>query len=118
MRPSASTCQYFAGYRSAGLIGSSMSCARQVGFAPFADGIARESDFFRPESLVQAGLAFEMGHEVVRVRQLFPYLRQEGAAVATVFEDDAVHTGAQLRERIMLAVEFHRFGNRKQGNFA
>jgi hypothetical protein len=55
--------------------------------------VARDAHFFVPEIRRQAGLALQLLHELHRVGQAFPHLRQEGAAVAAVLEDDAVDAG-------------------------
>ena len=55
-----------------------------------------------------------MREELARLRQLFPDLRQEGAAVTAIFEHDAIHAGAQLRQRIGLVANNHLLGSREQ----
>jgi len=53
----------------------------------------------------------------MRLAQVLPYLRQEGAALAVPFEDDAIDPGTQFGDRVRLVGEIDAHGWRQKRYF-
>ena len=60
---------------------------------------------------------FETRHELHRIGQLLPNLRQKSAAVRAIFQHHAIHARAQLRQCIGLAGKRQGLRGRQQGDF-
>ena len=92
------------------------SLAGGSGSAVLHHGIAPQLDIVCPEVRLQAGLALELLQELRRFRNALPHLRQEGAAVATMLENQAVDTGADVCQRLAFGARRQRFCGRQQGD--
>jgi hypothetical protein len=95
--------------------------APRISFAPilrlkYLDLIDRESQVAVPKVGGKPGLLLEMRHELVRLRQLSPDLRQKGGAVSAVLNDDAVDAGTKAEQGIGLAAELERLRRGQDGN--
>src|SRR6185436_14780501 len=75
---------------------------------PFRDRVAPELDIRVPEGGGQTRLALQVGQEVPGVRKLLPDLRQEGAAPALEFEDDAIDPRPEPSQRLLLGTDLAR----------
>ena len=82
----------------------------------FFDLIDRQSHVIGPEVGGKPGFLFEMGHELLRLRQLFPHLRQKGGAPAGVLENDAVDAGTKAAQGLGFAAELERLRRGQHGN--
>src|SRR5512146_2710806 len=102
MRPSSSLCQYFAGYCSAMLIGSSISVTfASAALAPFLYGETRELDVIRPEVSRQSGLVLEQGEEDLRVGRFRPCMRQKGGAAGAALQRHPIQPRIQFAQSIL-----------------
>jgi hypothetical protein len=82
----------------------------------FFDLIDRQSHVIGLEVGGKPGFLLEMGHELLRLRQLFPHLRQKGGAPAGVLENYAVDAGTKAAQGIGFTAELERLRRGQHGN--
>ena len=82
----------------------------------FFDLKDRQSHVIGPEVGGKPGLLLELGHELVRLRKLFPDLRQKGGAPPAVLKNDAVDAGTKAAQGIGFAPELERLQRGQHGN--
>ena len=92
--------------------GSALSNVRLKTF----DLIDRQSHVIGPEVGGKPGLLLEMGHELLRLRQLFPDLRQKGGAPAGVLENNAIDAGTKAAQGVGFTAELERLRGGQHGN--
>lgn len=64
----------------------------------------------------KSGLLLEMRHELVRLRKLFPGLRQKGGAPPAALKDDTVDAGTKAAQGIGFAAELERLRRGQHGH--
>jgi hypothetical protein len=111
MRSSSIACHQRPGWADSGTFGWCSSL-----LFPFAYSVAREGQVRVPEIGRQASLEFELRHELARLRERLPDLRQEGRAPSAVGQHQAIDAGPQARQRVGLAGHREGLGRRQQRN--
>src|SRR5882672_8801604 len=88
-------------------------------FAPLEHGVTLHPAAPDIGVLRNPGFLPEVCDELLRIGQALPDLRQEGRALAflAVFENDAVHAGAEPRNQLGVAIERQPLGRRQERYF-
>src|SRR5262249_57518557 len=69
------------------------------------------------ERRLKAGFARQLAKKLRYIGDVVPHLRQKGAALAAVLEDQTVHTWADLCDCVGFGRERKRLGTRQQRHF-